>query len=90
MIVERWDFLDSIYMTITTLSTVGYREVHDLSDTGRIFTAILIVSGVGIVLYVFTTAAKLVLEGKLQDIFGRKRVERKIRDGDIKMICISL
>lgn len=78
--IEGWNFLDSIYMTITTLTTVGYREVHDLSFRGRIFTIILIVSGVGTVLYAFTTTAKLVLEGKLQEIFGRKRVEKKIKE----------
>ena len=42
LIIEHWSFIDSIYMTITTLSTVGFQEVHKLSTAGRIFTMVLI------------------------------------------------
>ena len=47
MIIEGWGILDSIYMTITTITTVGYREVHPLSDGGRIFSLFLILGGMG-------------------------------------------
>ncbi|HJW30189.1 MAG TPA: potassium channel family protein, partial [Saprospiraceae bacterium] len=49
--IEGWDFLDSLYMTITTLTTVGFGEVHPLSRIGRVFTIGLIVGGVGTVFY---------------------------------------
>ncbi|MEJ2697686.1 MAG: NAD-binding protein [Candidatus Sulfobium sp.] len=88
ILLEGWNFFDSIYMTITTLTTVGYREVHDLSLIGRMFTLILIIGGVGTVFYTLSTGAKFILEGELQEIFGRRRVERKIKDlRDHYIVC---
>lgn len=80
MVIEGWGFLDSIYMTIITLTTVGYREIHDLSVEGIIFTIILIVGGVGTMLYALSIGAKLILEGELQEIFGRKRLKNQIKE----------
>ena len=80
IVVEGWSFLDSIYMTIITITTVGYREIHGLSSKGRIFTIFLIVGGVGTVLYALSTGARIILEGELKDIFGRKKLEKKIKD----------
>jgi len=80
MSIEGWRFLDALYMTVITLSTVGYREVHALSEKGILFTIMLIVSGVGTVLYALSTGAQIVLEGELQEIFGRKRLEKKIKE----------
>lgn len=80
IIIEGWNFIDSIYMTIITLTTVGYREIHPLSTKGIIFTIVLMVSGVGTVFYALGTGAKLILEGELRDIFGRKRLEKRIKE----------
>jgi len=80
MSIEGWNFLDSLYMTIITLTTVGFREIHDLSFNGKVFTIVLIIGGVGTVLYALSTGAKFVLEGELQEIFGRKRLEKKLKD----------
>jgi voltage-gated potassium channel len=80
MVVEGWNLLDSIYMTITTITTVGYREIHGLSFKGRIFTIFLIVGGVGTALYALSTGARIILEGEFKDIFGRRKLEKKIKD----------
>ena len=80
MFIEGWNCLDSLYMTVITIASVGFKEVHDLSPNGRIFTIILIISGVGSVAYAVSAAAKIVLEGEFQEIFGRKRLEKIIKD----------
>jgi voltage-gated potassium channel len=87
-VIERWNFLDSLYMTIITLTTVGFKEVHDLSDNGKIFTVALIVGGVGTMLYVLRIGAQLVLEGELQEIYGRKRLEKRLKElKDHYIVC---
>jgi voltage-gated potassium channel len=88
MAIEGWSLLDSVYMTVTTLTTVGYREVHNLSAKGMVFTIFLIVGGVGTMLYALSTGARVILEGELREIFGRKKLEKKI--GEMKdhyIIC---
>jgi voltage-gated potassium channel len=88
MFIEGWDLLDSLYMTIITLASVGYKEVHDLSFNGRIFTIVLIIGGVGTVAYALTSAARIIIEGELQDVFGRRRLENKIKGlKDHYIIC---
>jgi voltage-gated potassium channel len=78
MAVERWGFFDSLYMTIITLTTVGYMEVHPLSNIGRAFTIILILTGVGTMLYVLSVGARILLEGELREIFGRRKLSKRI------------
>jgi voltage-gated potassium channel len=79
VVLEGWSFFEGLYMTVITLTTVGYGEIRPLSQAGRIFTILLIFWGVGFMLYVVTAIAQVVVEGKLRDIFGRQRVEREIR-----------
>src|SRR5208283_4022172 len=68
--------------------TVGYKEVHELSKPGMVFTIILIIGGVGTALVVLGTGATLILEGELQEVFGRKRLEKKIKElHDHYIIC---
>jgi voltage-gated potassium channel len=79
VLIEGWSVADALYMTIITISTVGYSEVHSLSSTGRIFSSILIVCGVGTVFYTFTTMIEYVIGGRLREILGRGRsMENKI------------
>ena len=86
--IEGWNLLDSVYMTVTTLTTVGYREIHELSVPGKIFTIFLIVGGVGTMLYALSTGAKIILEGEMRQIFGRKKLEKKIKElSDHYIIC---
>jgi voltage-gated potassium channel len=73
-----YSWFDALYMTIITLSTVGFLEVHPLSQTGRAFTMGLLVAGVGIVLYTVVTLAESVVQGEFQRFFGRRRMEQRI------------
>jgi voltage-gated potassium channel len=88
MVIEGWNFRDSLFMTVITLTTVGYAEVHELSPTGEYFTIVLLIGGVGIILYVLATEARVIFEGELQDVFGRRRLEKKIKGlKDHYIIC---
>jgi voltage-gated potassium channel len=72
--------LDAMYMTITTITTVGYREITgpDVTVPEKIFTMILIVVGVSTVLYTFTLTIQSVVEGQLREFVGRRRMDKKI------------
>ena len=76
--IEHWSFIDAIYQTITTLSTVGFQEVHPLSTAGRIFTMVLILVGTGTMLYAATAVVQYLLEGNLANILGRRRMKSEI------------
>ena len=78
MTIEGWNFLDALYMTVITLGTVGFKEVHDLSDTGKLFTISLVVMGVSVIGYIVGSLAQTMFEGQFQRILGRKKVEKKI------------
>lgn len=71
-------FNDALYMTVITLTTVGYREVGPLGTGGQYFTMLLLIGGLGIVLYSATMVAREVIEGELQQVFGRRKVQRQI------------
>src|SRR6188508_2507987 len=70
--------LDAIYQTVTTVATVGFREVQPLDDAGKVFTIILILIGVGTALYTFSVVLETLFEGHIRDLFGRRRMERQI------------
>jgi len=70
--------LEALYMTVITLTTVGFQEVHPLSRAGKIFTILLIVSGVGFFLYFLSSFTRMMIEGTLKDFFGRRKLEKKI------------
>ena len=78
MTIEGWPFLDSLYMTVITISSVGYGETHPLSDHGRIFTMILIFFGSGILLYSISMITAFVVEGELTDILKRMKMKKTI------------
>jgi voltage-gated potassium channel len=87
-IIEQWNFFDSLYMTIITLTTVGYQEVHNLTRAGRVFTTILILTGVGVMFYALGVAARVILEGELREVLGRKRLSKAIESlRDHYIIC---
>jgi voltage-gated potassium channel len=78
MVVEHWSFADSVFMTVVTLSTVGFQEVRPLTAAGEIFTITLIGLGVGIALVAISLIAQLVAEAEVTDRRGRKRMQRRI------------
>ncbi len=77
-LIEGWSLLDALYMTIITVSTVGFREITPLSVAGKVFTVILICGGVGTIIFAFGTLAEFLVEGHLTGLLGRRRMERRI------------
>jgi voltage-gated potassium channel len=78
VIIGGWSLWDAFYMTVITVTTVAYREVHAMSRAGELFTSALLLVGVGTALYTFTLAATVVVEGGLQAHLARRRVTRMI------------
>jgi voltage-gated potassium channel len=80
---QGWTFLDSLYMTVITLSTVGYQEVLSLDPSGRIFAMVFILMCLGTIAYAVSSITGFIVEGELKNILGRKRMEKliaKLRD----------
>lgn len=80
MLIEHMGFWDSLYMTIITVSTVGYREIAVLTRNGEIFTMIIIIGGLASVVYVTTSIVELLIEGRLLDVMGRRRVLKELQE----------
>ncbi len=80
VLIEGWTPWDALYMTVTTVTTVGYREVHPLSQGGQVFTVFLIVTGVGTALYAVTLMATDIVEGGLHHRWEQHRRARMIED----------
>ena len=78
MVIEDWAVLDSLYMTVITLSTIGYGEVNPVSPAGRIFTLFLIVMGVGFFLYVIGNVVQFLVEGRIRLVLGRHKLDKQI------------
>ena len=78
MLLEGWHVHDALFMTITTMSTVGYGEVHPLSRAGERFTVVLIFAGVGLLAYAFSTIADFIVAGELRGFVRRRRLQGAI------------
>ncbi|MCK4619636.1 MAG: potassium channel protein [Desulfobacterales bacterium] len=78
MAIEGWELLDAFYMTVITMGTVGYDEVHEISKTGRLFTVLLIFFGVGYFVYLAGVVVQFMVEGRMRTIMGRRRLDKKI------------
>jgi len=78
MVIEGWPFMDALYMTVITIATVGYGEVHKVSTAGQIFTVLLIFLGVGFFLYVVGNAVQFLVEGRIRHVLGRRILDKQI------------
>ena len=79
MTIEGWNFSDSIYMTIITLSTVGYGEERTIGPAGRIFTILLILFGISIMAYIIGLVTETLVESAVRSILGRRKLSKKIK-----------
>jgi voltage-gated potassium channel len=78
VLIEGWTPFDALYMTVITLATVGYGETHPLTFAGRVFTVFLILSGVSVIAYTFSTLTSIIVEGQLSMVLKRRRMEKEI------------
>ena len=80
VLIEGWSFFDSFYMTLITLTTVGYGEIHPLSTRGRVFASLLMLIGVTSVFVSIGILAETLFRLEMNDYFGRRRRDRMLRD----------
>ena len=78
VLIEGWPAFDALYMTVITLGTIGYGETHELHTAGRVFTMLLIFSGLGIAAYSFSVMTAFIVEGDLSDVLRRRKMESRI------------
>jgi voltage-gated potassium channel len=78
VVLEGWSVVESLYMTVITVSTVGFSEVRPLSQAGRVFTSGLIVAGVGAVTYLFASVSQYIISGELSGSLRERRMQQRI------------
>ncbi|MBI2353804.1 MAG: potassium channel protein [Deltaproteobacteria bacterium] len=76
--IEGWSLFDSLYMTVITIASVGFMEVHDLSNQGRAFTIVLILCGSAILIYGLSVLTAFIVEGELTDVIRRRKMKNCI------------
>ncbi|WP_051261232.1 bacteriohemerythrin [Desulfovibrio inopinatus] len=78
LIEEGWSFLDALYMTIITITTIGYGEVHSLTPAGRVFTMGLIFCGLGLAAVFATQVARMIVESGVRNLYEKRRIRDKV------------
>lgn len=78
--IEKWALLDSVYMVIITLFTIGFEEVHPLSSAGKILTMLIIVGGVGSAIYAVGQVVEIIVEGEMTGYRKRRNMDKKIKE----------
>jgi voltage-gated potassium channel len=86
MVIEGWGAFDSLYMTVITLTTVGYAEIHPLSPPGRWFTMALALGGIFTFFYVAADFIRGIVSGEIARALGRQRMERQLAGLENHMI----
>jgi len=77
-LLEGWDVLDSLYMTVITMATIGYGETHPLDPAGRVFTIVLIIISIGSAGYAVSTLAAFIVEGQFYRLIQERRMDQRI------------
>lgn len=90
MLVEKYDLVDAIYMTVITMSTVGFGTVRDLSASGKIFSVVLIILSAGTFVYAITTITTFVVEGEVRQLFNIYQFNRKVAKLEAHYIICGL
>jgi voltage-gated potassium channel len=86
--IEGYSYFDAFYMTLVTISTVGYQEIHPLSQIGRIFNSVLIFFGVSAMFFAVGAMTQTIIELELQDRYGKRRKKRMIQQlNDHVIVC---
>lgn len=80
MLIEDLSPVDSAYLTMATLATVGYGDVHPVSAAGKVFAMFIMLIGVGAVYYTLVLVVSLVVEGHMKDLWGRRGMQKQIKD----------
>ena len=80
MVLESMDYLDALYMTVITLSTVGFGEIKPLHPFGRGFVIILILLGMGVMAYTASVIGQIVIHGQLSKMLGRRKMEKGLKN----------
>ncbi len=78
MLIERYPAFDAFYMSLITIATVGYSEIHPLSPAGRVFNSVLIVFGVTLLFFAIGVVAQVVIQMELGELLGKRRMKRMI------------
>ncbi|MEM6264304.1 MAG: potassium channel protein [Bacteroidota bacterium] len=89
-VIEEYGYVDAIYMTVITMSTVGFGTVHELSAAGKLFASGLIITSAGTFIYAITNITTFVVEGELNHIFKRFRVSNKVSKLNSHIILCGL
>src|SRR6188508_3054471 len=76
--IEDYPVFDAFYMTLTTVTTVGYGEIHPLSPVGRVFNSFLLIFGVTVILLGIGAMTQTVIELELNHFFGKRRTKSMI------------
>ena len=88
MIIEQMSLLNAVYMTVITVATVGFSEVHPLSDAGKLFTIFLIIGGTGLFFFTLTNVAVFLLSGEWRAHWEQQRNQRMLRKlNDHFIVC---
>ncbi len=77
MLIDDYSFINALYMTVITVSTVGFGEVQHLSDTGKLFTAVLILGGLGVLAYFITSISQNLFQNQLSFFYGGYNKRRR-------------
>jgi voltage-gated potassium channel len=79
MLIEEFDFLEAFYMTVITISTTGFGEVHPLTDGGRIFTILLLIFTLGVFAYSIGSISSYLLDGDFMVLLRKRRIRKQAK-----------